>query len=84
METKVQVLGTIDEVKLFFDPLRKEDSFIVMKKSGEAKMGFVMEKEVILETNFQTNWDEISGIIGGFSAIDTFQKIKDKVNEQVQ
>jgi len=82
MDTTIQKVGIIDNVKLFFDPLRKDDSFLVMTK-GNFKMGFVTH-EIILETGFDIKWDNVSGIMGGFFDLETFQKIKQKINEQVK
>jgi len=85
MDTKIQKLGNIDSVNLFFDPLRKSDSFLVAKGGkGIAKMGFVINDEVILESNFDIKWKDVTFLMGGFSSIDTYQKIKDKINEQVK
>lgn len=83
METKIQKLGQIDNVKLFYDPLRKEDSFIVMKH-GESKLGFVIANNIIFESGFNYRWNEVTGIMGGFSSTETYDKIKQKINEQVK
>lgn len=42
MDTKIQKIGTIDHVNLYYDPLRKNDSFILMKKTGEGPVGYLM------------------------------------------
>lgn len=84
METKIQVLGTLDHVKLFFDPLRKEESFMVVKKGSMFKMGFITTEEVVLESNFDIPWSEVTSIIAGFSAMTTFERVKEKINEQAK
>jgi hypothetical protein len=91
MDTKIQKLGSIDSAKIFYDPLRKENSFLVLKK-GQFKIGFINEVgteenkkfEIILESGFNIKWEEISGLMGGFSSFDLYQKIKDKINEQTK
>lgn len=49
MENKIQKVGKIDHVNLFYDPLRKGDTFIIMRKGGEAKSGFVLIPNEYLE-----------------------------------
>jgi len=83
MDNKVQKLGKIDDVNLFFDPLRKDDSFLITKE-GIYKIGFVVNNEIILESNFDIPWNKVTGIIGGFSSVELYQKIKNKINEQVK
>ena len=80
---KIQPIGTIEGVRLFFDPLRKTDSFIVLEKSAEMKNGFLLkDDEIIFESDSNLKWDEISSIIAGFSSFNFFNKIKDKINEE--
>ena len=84
MDLKIQKIGTLDTAKLFFDPLRKDDSFIVLKE-GNFKTGFILDdQQIILESDFDINWSNVTGIIGGFTSFDKFTKIKDKINEQVK
>jgi len=42
METKIRKVGTMDHVNLYFDPLRKDDTFLLMKKAGDGQAGFLM------------------------------------------
>jgi len=83
MDVKLQKLGNIDSAILFYDPLRKTDSFIVIKK-GVSKMGFVINNEIVLESNFDIPWKDITIVMGGFNSIEIYQKIKDKIIEQVK
>jgi len=80
---QIKRLSDFNGVKIFFDPLRKEDSFLMSIKGGEMKSGFVTN-EILLESNFHIKWDQISSIIAGFSNAETLQKIKDKVDEQAK
>jgi len=84
METKIQLLGTLDGVKLFYDPLKKADLFMVMRVGGEAKSGFMLNDpvEAVLESDSKTSWDNVTGIIAGFSEISRFEKIKEKFDEK--
>jgi hypothetical protein len=84
METiKIKRLSDFNGVKVFFDPLRKEDSFLMSIKGGEMKSGFVTN-EILLESNFHLKWEQLSSIIAGFSSVETLQKIKDKIDEQAK
>jgi len=86
METKIQNLGKLDEVKLFFDPLRKDDSFIVLTKTNEIKTGFMAVSDdnatvnAVLESNANIKWENVSSIIGGFASVGMFEKIKTIIN----
>lgn len=82
MNPSIQHLGKIDNVNLFFDPLRKEDSFLVMQKDA-MKIGF-FTNEVILESNANIKWQDVTSIIAGFSVIDKFESIKTKINETLR
>jgi len=80
METKISLLDTIDHVKMFYDPLRKRDSFLVFKKGGNGiKTGFIIDEEIVLESNFIFKWNEITSIIGGESDIKYYKKIAEKI-----
>jgi len=85
MDTNIQKLGTIDNVKIFFDPLRHENSFLVLIKD-EFKEGFINEQteEIILESGFNVKWENVKGLMGGFSTLSTYEKIKNQINEQVK
>jgi len=83
MDIKIQKLGKIDNANLFFDPLRKSDSFLVLKQ-GICKMGFIVNEEIILESNFNIPWNDVNIIMGGFTLLETYEKIKIKISEQVK
>jgi len=82
METKIQLVGTLDGVKLFYDPLKKADLFMVMRVGGEAKSGFMLTDEAVLESDSKTSWDNVTGIIAGFREIAMFEKVKEKFDEE--
>lgn len=82
MDTKIQHIGTAGEVNFLFDPLRKDDSFIVFLNGGRFKSGFILPDDVILESDANIEWDEVKSIMGGFSTFETFIRIKDKINEK--
>lgn len=82
METKIQSLGKIDNVNLFFDPLRKDDSFMVLLNDNKFKMGFIVGDDPILESDAHIKWEKVVSIIAGFSGIDTFNKIKQTIDEE--
>lgn len=82
METKIQSLGKIDNVNLFFDPLRKDDSFMVLLNDNKFKMGFIVGEDPIFESDAHLKWEKVVSIIGGFSDIDTFNRIKERINEE--
>jgi len=84
MSTTLQKIGEIDHVKLFFDPLRKDDSFLVLEKTNEVKNGFILNEEVVLESNANIKWDEVSTIMAGFSTIGTFKKVKAEIDAKNQ
>jgi len=42
MDTKIKKVGTLDHVNLFYDPLKKDGTFLLMKKSGEGNVGYLM------------------------------------------
>ena len=81
MEPKIQLVGRLDGVKLFYDPLKKKDLFMVMRVGGEAKSGFMLFDdgvEAVLESDSKTTWDNVTGIIAGFQEIAMFEKIREK------
>ena len=82
METKIKFIGNIEGVNLYFDPLKKRDSFLVMEKNNNIKTGFFTKNSVLFESNAELEWSKISGIIGGFPEVDKFTKIKEKINEK--
>ena len=89
MENKVQLVGNLDGVKLFYDPLRKPEEILIMRKSGEIKIGHMVtpvdnlnEVDIILESNSRTTWDNVTGVIAGFNDIDLFKKIKEQFYEE--
>lgn len=81
MDTKIQNLGVINGVKLFFDPLRKSDSFLLLKKNNEIKNGFIGKdnSSIVFESNVNTKWDDVTSIIAGFSDMNLFEKIKETI-----
>lgn len=81
MEPNLQKITKIDHVNCFFDPLRKDDSFLILEKQQSFKIGFILNDEIILESDHNLKWENISSILGGFSSINTFNKIKKKINE---
>ncbi len=82
METKIQNIGKIGSTKLYFDPLRKEDSFLLLMKNNEIKMGFIVNDGIVLESNSDVKWEDVLSVVGGFSLLETFQKIKETVDEK--
>ena len=82
METKIQSIGKIENVNLFFDPLRKDDSFMVLLSDNKFKMGFIVGDEPVFESEANLQWNKVVSIIGGFSDIDTFNKIKQRIDEE--
>lgn len=81
MENKIQKITEIDGVQCYFDPLRKEESFLILQKDSEMKAGMVVNEEIIFESNANIKWNNVSKIIAGFSGIDRFTKIKEGINE---
>jgi len=98
MENKIRLVGNLDGVKLFYDPLRKVDTFLVMRVGGDVKSGFVMiptsdvegtpikeeDVDIVLESNSTTSWSNVTGIIAGFDNIGLFKKIKDKFYAEIE
>jgi len=84
MDTKIQNIGTAGDVNFLFDPLRKDDSFIVFLNGGRFKTGFILPDDVILESDANIDWKDVKSIMGGFSTFDTFIRVKDKINEKDQ
>ena len=79
--TTLQKLEKIDNVNCFFDPLRKDDSFIVLTKTNEVKSGFLLNDEAILESDHGLKWDDVTTIMAGFMQQSFFKKIKETINE---
>lgn len=77
MELKIKQIGKLGKAKLFFDPLRKNDSFIILKEPNDVKTGFILNEEVVFESNANIKWENVTGIIGGFSDLSTFKKIQE-------
>jgi len=82
--TTLQKIGNVEHVKCFYDPLRKDDSFIVLLNSNEVKSGFILNDEIILESDHNVKWENVLSILAGFSTLPLFEKIKTAVNEANQ
>lgn len=80
METKIQSIGKIDAVSLYFDPLRKSESFIVLLNDNKFKTGFIVNDEAVFESDANVKWDKVVSIIGGFSSPETFNRIKESID----
>ena len=92
MDTKIKLVGTLDGVKLFFDPLRKPDVFI-LNINDEPKNGVMIipfielengktimkenDAEAMLESGVTAKWENVSSIIAGFDKMNLFNKIKE-------
>ena len=85
METNIKKIATIDNINFYHDPLRRDNSFMVTDKTG-SEDGLAIQKdqglEIILKSYSTIKGDDVLSIVGGFSDLDIFKKIMNKINEQ--
>lgn len=84
MQTTIQKIGEHSHIKMMYDPLKKEEVFNVLMSDNTIKNGYLLNDDVIFESNANIKFDNVKVIIGGFSNKNLYDKIITKINEETQ